>query len=475
MKKTCLFFFMALMMSWSGLKAQGLDYIFMLDNGSSITTAEYANMKRGAIKLMEELLACNNRNRVAVVQYGTGKYGDTSGIYKPMIYIESDFTSDQFTAQNFERRLDFGDLFNESLGMVGDALDGNPNANIISPQATLGRIQDLRVVVFTDAMRNLGSPLTGSYLVSSTSPAYGTTAAFVNELRFKYDRGARFTMVHSNTVNSAIRAGAAIASHGSGLYSGPVEPVQGDPNINSTPRLYFNRPTGFAIVSGEMEYWRELAQHICDTNGMGTVDFRYEPGECIGYTQGVGGYYHLPQGAALLNFKLELVGLQNGTVFPVPFNPTFGPGNFFVYYPQISDFDAAKIGGATGVQKFKLTMEYSYNGQTEVAYAWNNYPFFDYDINMECPVLRTTKPIAEEKIFKLTPNPTSGMFKVILKDETQSGKLEIRDVSGNMVYNKLSRKEKEINVDISSQREGVYIVNFITDKNERYSEKLIKK
>ncbi|WP_153399473.1 T9SS type A sorting domain-containing protein [Chryseobacterium vaccae] len=475
MKKTFLFLFMAFMMSWSGLKAQGLDYIFMLDNGSSITAAEYANMKRGAIKLMEELLACNNRNRVAVVQYGTGKYGDTSGTYKPMIYIESDFTSDQFVAQNFDRRLDFGDLFNESLGMIGDALDGNPNANIMSPQTTLGLVQDLRVVVFTDAMRNLGSALTGSYLVNSSSPAYGTTAAFVNELKFKYSRGARFTMVHTSTVMSAMRAAAAIASHGSGSYSGAVEPVQGDPNINSTPRTYFNRPNGFEVGSGEMGYWRDLAQNICETNGMGTVDFRYEPGECIGYTQGVGGYHHLPAGATLLSLKLELVGLQTGTVFPVPYNPSFGPGNFFVYYPQTSDFAAAINGGATGPQKFKLTMEYSYNGQTEVAYAWNNYPFFDYDINMECPVLKTAKPLAEEKMFKLTPNPTNGLFKVILNKEAKSGKLEIRDLSGNTVYNKIVRGEKEINVDLSSRKEGVYVVNVTTDKNETYSEKIIKK
>ena len=47
---------MALMMSWNGVKAQA-DYIIMLDNGSSVTSAEYANMKRGATKLMEELLA----------------------------------------------------------------------------------------------------------------------------------------------------------------------------------------------------------------------------------------------------------------------------------------------------------------------------------------------------------------------------------------------------------------------------------
>ncbi|SFN27518.1 Por secretion system C-terminal sorting domain-containing protein [Chryseobacterium oleae] len=474
MKKTFLFLFMTFMMSWSGLKAQGLDYIIMLDNGSSITADEYANMRRGAIKLMEELLACNNKSRVAVVQYGTGKYGDTSGTYKPMIYIESDFTSDQFVAQNFERRLDFGDLFNESLGMIGDALDGNPNANIVSPQTTLGLVSDLRVVVFTDAMRNLGNALTGTYLVNSGSPGYGTTAAFLNELKFKYNRGARFTMIHTSPVMSAIRAGAAIASYGAGSYSGPVEPVQGDPNINVTPRLYFNRPNGFQVFPGEMEYWRDLAQNICETNGMGTVDFRYEPGECIGYTQGVGGYHHLPAGATLLNLKLELVGLQSGTVFPVPYNPSFGPGNYFVYYPLPSDFDAAVNGGATGIQKFKLTMEYSYNGQTEVAYAWNNYPFFDYDINMDCPVLKTAKP-SEEKMFKLTPNPTDGLFKVILNKEVKSGKLEIRDLTGNAVYNKILRNEKEIDIDISSRKEGVYIVNAINDKNEIYSEKIIKK
>ncbi|KPE52219.1 T9SS type A sorting domain-containing protein [Chryseobacterium indologenes] len=474
MKKTFLFFFMAFMTSWSGFKAQGLDYIFMLDNGSSITAAEYVNMKRGAIKLMEELLACNNRNRVAVVQYGTGKYGDTSGIYKPMIYIESDFTSNQFVAQNFDRRLDFGDLFNESLGMVGDALDGNPNADIISPQTTLGQVQDLRVVVFTDAMRNLGSALTGSYLVNSSSPAYGTTAAFLNELKFKYNRGARFTMIHSNTIMSAMRSAAAIASHGAGPYSGAVEPVQGDPNINSTPRLYFNRPNGFAIFSGEMEYWRDLAQYICDTNGMGTVDFRYEPGECIGNAATVGGYHHLPAGSTLLSLKLELIGLQTGTVFPVSFNPSFGPGNFFAYNLQTSDFNAAVSGGATGLQKLRLTMEYSYNGQTELAYAWNNYPYFDYDINMECPVLKSAKLLTEEKMFRLTPNPTTGLFKVILK-EAVSGKLEIRDLNGNTVYNKILRDEKEINVDLSSRKEGVYIVNMTTEKNETYSEKIIKK
>jgi hypothetical protein len=74
----------------------------MLDNGSSTNQLNYAQMRLGAIKLMEQLLACNPGNRVAVVQYGAGVQGSNTGIYKPLIYIESDFTKDHFTAQNLK-------------------------------------------------------------------------------------------------------------------------------------------------------------------------------------------------------------------------------------------------------------------------------------------------------------------------------------------------------------------------------------
>jgi hypothetical protein len=69
MKKTFLLLFMTFFTSWSHLNAQS-DYIVMLDNGSSTNQINYAQMRLGAIKLMEQLLACNPGNRVAVVQYG---------------------------------------------------------------------------------------------------------------------------------------------------------------------------------------------------------------------------------------------------------------------------------------------------------------------------------------------------------------------------------------------------------------------
>ncbi|WP_419763211.1 T9SS type A sorting domain-containing protein, partial [Chryseobacterium arthrosphaerae] len=52
---------------------------------------------------------------------------------------------------------------------------------------------------------------------------------------------------------------------------------------------------------------------------------------------------------------------------------------------------------------------------------------------------------------------------------------EVRDLTGNLVYHKQLRNEKQVEVNLSSRKEGVYIVNVITDKNETFSEKIIKK
>lgn len=474
MRKTFLFFFMIFLMSWSGLKAQGLDYIIMLDNGNSINDKEYAKMKRGAVKLMEQLLACNPDHRVAVVQYGTGKYGEAGSMNKPVIYIESDFTSDQFTAQNFERRLDFGDYLHESLGMVGDALDGNPNASIISSQTTLNQSQPLRVVIFTDAERNAGS-VDGSYLVNFNNTNYGLSPAFMNVLKFKNERYARFTVIHANTDTFAIQAAAVIANPG-GSYFGPVETISGNPESYITPRLYYNRPDGFGMKDYEIDFWKEIAEQICDYYSYaGAVNFKYEPGLCLNNVSDISGYYNLPNMATLVDLKLDMVNLQTGSTFPMAFNPTIGSGNFFQYFFQPSDFDAAINAGVTGLQKFRLTMTYLEAGEYKVAYSWNNYPFFDYDVNMDCPAFFAAKSSQEAKNMKLTPNPTSGIFKAILNKEVKSGTLEVRDLVGNTVYNKILRGEKEIEIDLSSRKEGVYIVNVTTDKHEIYSEKIIKK
>ncbi|MCS4302185.1 T9SS type A sorting domain-containing protein [Chryseobacterium sp. BIGb0232] len=474
MKKTILFFFMTLMMSWSTLSAKA-DYIIMLDNGGSTTKQEYIKMRRGAIKLIEQLLACNPENRVAVVQYGTGVFDNDTGVYKPLIYIESDFTNDFFTAQNFERRLDFGDHLHQSLGLVKNAIMEVPDPDIISPQKTLNGNNIERIIVFTDAER--ASAGLDSYLVDPVYASnYNSYEAFANVMEFKTNTtmggSIRFTVIHSNTNNDAIEAAAAIASP-DGPYSGPLETVPGDPS-NGYSRSYYNRTAGFGLRDYEINYWKDLAAYICYSNSRGTLDFLYEPGWCTYQAYNLIGKYNLAAGVTLQELKLELINLQTGEIYPVESDPVFGAGNSFTFNFSPYSFSHVLNAGSTGLHKFRVTMlSNSLNGPA--AYSWNGYPYFDYDINMDCPEPIDRKSLAEEKIFKLTPNPTSGLFKVMFNKEVKSGIMEIRDLVGNTVCNKVLRGEKEIEVDLSSHKEGVYIVNVRTDKNETYSEKIIKK
>ncbi|WP_347217728.1 T9SS type A sorting domain-containing protein [Chryseobacterium sp.] len=472
MRKTFLFFWMTFLMSWGSLSAQR-DYVFMLDNGGSMDQEEYHTMRRGAIKLMEQLLACNSDNRVAIVQYGTGILDEDTGVYKPLIYIESDFTNDFFTAQNFNRRLDFGDYLQQSVGLVRDAMMGVSNPDIISPQKTLNREQETRFIIFTDAER--ASDGLSSYIVDPVyAPnSYGAFAAVMDfKMNVAVGETIRFTVIHANTNDDAIQAGASVAS-GDGLYTGPYEVVPQDPG-NGYPRSYYNRTNGFHILPGETNYWKDLAASICNSNGRGTMDFIYEPGSCIYGTSILKGNYHLEAGVTLQDLKLELINIETGAIYPVYTSPPVLGGNSFYFNFTPGSFAAALSAGSTGHHKFRLTMiSNSPNGS--VAYSWNKYPFFDYDIDLDCPAPTFARSSSEEKIFKLTPNPNNGLFKVIMNKEVKLGTLEIRDLVGNTVYNKILRGEKEIEINLSSRKEGVYLVNITTDKNEIYSEKIIKK
>ncbi|MCS4302186.1 T9SS type A sorting domain-containing protein [Chryseobacterium sp. BIGb0232] len=477
MKKTCLFFFMIFLMSWSNLSAQR-DYIIMVDNGGSINKQDYVLMRRGVIKLIEQLLACNPENRVAVVQYGTGILDNDTGIYKPLIYIESDFTNDFFTAQNFERRLDFGDYFQQSLGLIRNAMLGISNPDIVSPQKTLNIEKDPNFIVFTDAERASGG--LSSYLVDPAYASnYGSYDAFADVMDFKKGLSVafpmRFTVIHANINNDAIKAAASIAD-GDGPYSGPLEAVPGDPS-NGHSRLYFNRDNGFHMVPSEINYWKNIAEKICHSGNIGALDFLYEPGHCIYQAGTIVGSYYLPSGATLQELKVDMINLETGEVYPVDSHPVFEAGNHFKFYLNLNSFDKAVIAGATGWYKLRLTM--ISNASTSPIYSWNRYPYFFYDVDMDlgmdCPGPMVAKSLSEEKLFKLTPNPTNGLFKVMIDKEVKSGTLEVRDLVGNTVYNKILRGEKEIEVDLSSRKEGVYIVNVTTGKNEIYSEKIIKK
>lgn len=475
MKKTILLFLMTLLMSM-GIKAQagGSDFLIVLDNGTSMDDQRFSEMKLGATKLIERLLSCNPKNRVGIVHYGAGKYGDTSPSYTPVIYIESDFTNDTFVGQTIQRRLDFGDHFHEALRIIGSALDGNSDSGIISSQTTLNKDpgNPLVIVTFSDAQRNGGSIGNESYLVNYTSTGLNTSAAFKNVTVFKTIRDAKFAFVHLSTNTQAIAAAASISSFG-GSYTGAVETNVDDPDYGLLPRLYFGRPDSFGISILEINYWGEVASALCNSTGWGSVGFYYEPVCGLNGQSGLTGNYTLPPGATFNGLKLKMKNTVTSEEYPVAYNPTMVAGNQFYNSFQTSDYSSLPP-GSTGQYQFILTMYYSFNGSNFEVNSWNNYPFFDADINLNCGKMAPTAAIKKTG-FKLTPNPTDGFFKAVLDKEITSGLLQVIDINGNTVFKKSFRDQKEIEADIHAQNQGVYIVKIISDKNEVYTEKIIKK
>ncbi|SEM40303.1 Por secretion system C-terminal sorting domain-containing protein [Chryseobacterium taichungense] len=482
MKKTFFFLVLTFIMSWNSLSAQtgGTDYIVVLDNGTSMTNARFTSMKLGAIKVIEQLLACNPLNRIAVVHYGAGIYNTTNSFYTPRIYIEYDFTNGTFMTQAIQRRLDNGDHFNEALGLIGNALDGVSNANIVSPQTTLNRdpANPMRVIVFTDAERNTGGIDDGSYLVNYDFPALNTPDAFKNVLDFKIARQAKFTMVHLTPDALATAAAASIASEG-GSYNGPVETNVDDPDYGVPYRSYYQR-SYFDISPAEADYWSHLAFEICNNSGWGNINFKYEPNGCgISQAQTISGSYILPAGATFSAFKLVARDVVTGQDYSVNFAPVMTSSTSFYYSLQPSDFTFPA--GTVGKFVFLLSMQYEYQGAPYDVISWNGHPYFDYDLYLttapNCGVTRMSPSsiVLKENGLKISPNPTNGAFKVILDKKIESGNLQIMDLNGNIVYSKPFKGQNIIDIDIHSQKEGIYIVKVISLKNEIYTEKIIKK
>lgn len=471
------------MIAWNSLNAQagGSDYIIVLDNGSSMTSQRFASMKLGATKLIQKLLSCNPHNRVAVVHYGTGIYNTTNTTYNPKIYIEYDFSGSTFMTQLIERRLDNGDHFHEALGIIGDALDGNSNADIVSPQTTLNNNPStpLKIVVFTDSERNTGNLNFGSYLVNYNYPTLNTPEAFRNVTDFKISRKAKFAVIHVSPDIKATEAAASIASEG-GTYSGAVETNIDDPDYGAPTRHYYPRAS-FDMSISDVDYWANLGAQICDTSGWGGVNFKYEPNGCgTALVQTILGNYSLPAGATLSVFKLVARDIVTGQDYGVNFNPIFTSPTEFYYALQPSDFNFPGITDAKFV--FILGFQYTYQGGTYDVMNWNGYPYFDYDLLLtslpNCG-MKKTEPSSlalNENLIQVTPNPTSGSAKVILdQKKIEAGKIQIIDLNGNIIYSKTFRGQNILDIDMHSQKEGIYIVRILSDKNEIYSEKIIKK
>lgn len=490
---------MAFLTSVNVLNAQSpTDFIICIDNSGSITPQRFKEISVSAKKLIENILACNPKNRVAVTHYGTGLYGQSNATYNPRIYIESDFTNNLVTAQNFTRRLDVGDHFHEALGLIGMALDSSFSSDIVSPQTTLNKNPDanLAVILFTDGQRSGGDLVSGSYLVNYYDPTLADPIAFKNVSSFKKDRKARFAVVHISPDSYSTEAGASIASAG-GSYNGPVESNTDDIDFGILPRLYFGK-SDFLLDTNEI---LEITKNVCGNSGGGSLEMFYEPNGCGGLNsvQSVFGSYNLPPGANFVSLNLFIVSLTTGDMYPVSYNPTYTAPAQFWQWMDPADFSSVPPSVMVGQFKFLLMLTYEVGPTTYHTSSWNTYPYFSYDINFDgCSKgapQQTPKYKKEYKVdknadpnnfkknliaestpqFKITPNPTNGIFKVILNKDVENGSMQITDLLGNVIYNKTYTNSKEINLDISTQKQGIYLIKIVSDKNKILTEKIIKK
>lgn len=476
MKKGILIFLLMFIASWSSLKAQGAgtQYIMCIDNGMS--DVDLKEVKLSASKLAERLMSCNPNNRYAVVHYGNAIYNTSNSSYTPRIYIEDDFDStSSWPEQYFKRKFEGASQFHESLELIGNALDGINNADIISPNKILTRNSSLRLVVilFTKSARNLGNQQNGSYLVNYSDTALNTPGAFKNVTNFKVNRDAKFVVIHKSPDNQSTAAAAAIASAG-GAYSGSVEDNIADPEYGILPRLYSPRTYSFVYgLSGDLE---QIVNDICDSSGWGKARFYYEPADCGIQNYGLEIYVELtvPPGAILHGNKLVTRDIATGLDYSANFNPSIN-GNVFYQNLQLSDLNLPA--GATGKYKFLLSFQYEIAGTMHQVDTWNYYSMFEYDLNLVC--LKMSSPLASNEVIKssmkVTPNPTDGPFTIILDKEIGSGKLEVLDLMGNIVYTKNIVKGKIVDADLNVQRQGTYILKVTSDKNETFIGKIIKK
>ncbi|WP_128331575.1 leucine-rich repeat protein [Apibacter sp. HY039] len=83
-----------------------------------------------------------------------------------------------------------------------------------------------------------------------------------------------------------------------------------------------------------------------------------------------------------------------------------------------------------------------------------------------------TSTLTESQI-KITPNPTSGLFKVMLTGVTE-GKLSVVNINGTVIHSQTFANSTEVDVNIQNQPSGVYVVQ-VQAQGQVVNKKVIKK
>lgn len=424
MKKILLFCWL-LLLSYNS-QAQGKDVIFWVDNSGSTSGPKYENIKTSVQALMTKILSCPN-NRVTVIQHAGNAFNNPAST---RIWIESPFTTTAFTFDT--RNLGSYDYAHNALGLIGNALDHVPNSSILG-FSNLTKLPNNQLVIFffTDSDRDFNS----SALVNLASPTVSTNGAFTNYTLFKSNRNANFRVILcSNSNGTNIPTAAAIANQG-GPYTGVRESYPNDSEgLNPTQRrLYMNSSNNFSLSNAEIN---AMANDLCSV----TFPTNPNPDPC-------------PQ---TLNLTSPVLGTDNKQAeIRITASNSIGNSGIAVYHAGTEVVLSQGFHSATGSRFRGYILGCS-----------NTY------VGREVLEDEETKGIAAVNDMKIYPNPSSSI--VSIESLIEMTNVNITSIDGRSIFTKSLPNVQNFDMNVSSYKAGIYLVNIEFSNGEIISKKLIK-
>lgn len=452
MKNVCLY----VMLFFIGFKSFGqeieefstlalgpVDIIFLVDNTNSIKNKvtgtaqdrEYEDMYISVQNLMQNVLNCNYRSKVAVVQFAandTNEYG--------RIYIEGDGTF-KATAFPFERRFDGGGGWvYDSVNTLKNVLMGLPNST--SPQVvfgaqTLTRTPGSKLVVclITDSDPNGVLDLVPLNAVGNARYTHYTMFKDALDANFVFILGPESTGLSS--LDKSIAAGIAT---GNGDYTGTVENYSQDP---SGPGVTGRR----LLIVGNDPDVPEDANFLLNSTQLGIIS----------------DYLCMPTYSSYCQ-EGQLI-LTNANVITAPNE---------VYYRIEGTITASNTinSGATAVYRSGTAVALQPGFHGKAGSKFRGYVGQCSNPQTFSAAEETMRKISEEEVvFTLSPNPATD--KVTISSDTEMAGIIVTSLDGTTYFSGVP-KTTSYELNISNYAKGIYVVNVTTTNGENEVKKLIK-
>ena len=426
-----------LLISFKSLGQGGTDVIFFIDTSNSMSKNEFDMGYITIQNLMNEVLNCNDMNRVAVVQYQFINRQDTQE-YHPEIKIEGDGYFSSTPVSFYRWGLGLNDKPYAGLELLYNIFTGVPNEpDRVKPDGmTLTRTPGNNLIIFmlTDAGRNGGFVPHEVY----------NDDAFTSYTNFKNNLGAKFVIVLGPSTNLSFgyaltgqNAAAAVASR-VGEYVGSVESYPSDPDgagvtgrkllITGNDAAPLQNDANFLLDDSQLDL---VASYLCGCYADVTV---------VSPTNNV----------------------FSGNTDNREASNTITASNIF-YSNSTGDYHA---GNAVYLKPgFKATEGTDFRAYIEGCNG-----------NSQTLISKSTFNVAEEdntetSFIKLSPNPANDFVEIQSTEIMNT--ITVTSMEGMLMYKGKVGKET-FNLNVSTYRKGIYILTVETQKGELYTEKLMK-